>query len=97
VFTNLAWLVGLLDVLENPWCFFIWISASIGGVTTHKGEVCLDLRCHTVGSEEADLYLSRSRLKRCAPVQSHEAERHESRNDSGDSTSLRPGMQLRVG
>ena len=30
----------------------------MGGLTTHKDEVCLDLRCHTAGSEEADLYVS---------------------------------------
>jgi hypothetical protein len=82
VFTNLAMLVGFLEVLKNPGYLFIWISASESGVTAHEDEVLLAVGRST--------YIIRS--KRCAPVQSHEAGRHESRNDSGDSTSLRPGM-----
>jgi hypothetical protein len=92
VFTNLAMLVGFLELLKNPGYLFIWICASESGVTAHEDEVCSNLRRHAAGSEEVDLYLSTSRSKRCATVQSHEAGRHESRNDCGDSTSLRPGM-----
>ena len=58
VFTNLAMLVGFLEVLKNPGYLFIWISASESGVTAHEDEVCSNLRRHAAGSGEVDLYHS---------------------------------------